>query len=66
MEKQLTKQNCYLKTAWTRNGTIRTDLPLMVITKIKKKKLAAEARPGQLFCVGKVFIQTHQGLVRIM
>jgi hypothetical protein len=60
------KQNCYLKPAWTHNSAIRTDLPLTVFTKARKKELAAVAQPGQLFCIGKVFVKTHQGLVRIM
>lgn len=60
------KQNCYLKPAWTHNGAVRTDLPLTVLAKARKKNLAAAARPGQLFYIGKAFIQTHRGLVRIM
>jgi len=30
--------NRYLKPAWTHNGSVRTDLPLTVVTKADKKK----------------------------
>ncbi|MHC4460750.1 MAG: hypothetical protein ACYS6W_07775 [Planctomycetota bacterium] len=59
------KMNHYLKPAWTHNGAIRTDLPLMVIPKANKRKLIEVISPGQLCCVGKVYIKTHNGLVRI-
>jgi len=57
--------NRYLKPAWTHNGSIRTDLPLTVVAKANKRKLTETIRPGQLFCVGKVYLRTHNGTVRI-
>jgi len=57
--------NCYLKPAWTHNGSIRTDLPLTVLRKASKKKLMEIISPGQLLCVGKVYLKTHDSLVRI-
>jgi hypothetical protein len=57
--------NKYLKPAWTHNGSVRTDLPLMVVAKANIKKLAEVVRPGQLFCVGKVYLRTHNGSIRI-
>jgi len=59
------KTNCYLKPAWTHNSSVRTDLPLTVIGKAGKKKFMEMVRPGQLFCVGKVYVKTHNGTVRI-
>jgi len=59
------QMNHYLKPARTHNGSIRTDLPLMVIPKVNKRKLAELIIPGQLCCIGKVYIKTHNGLVRI-
>ena len=58
------KQNRFLKPAWTHNSSVRTDLPLTVIGK-KKKRLTETVAPGQLLCVGKVYLKTHNGLVRI-
>ena len=57
--------NRYLKPAWTHNGTVRTDLPFTVVTRLSKKKVARTVRPGQLFCVGKVYLKTHNGSIRI-
>ena len=57
--------NRYLKPAWTHNGTVRTDLPFTVVTKLNKKKVAQTVRPGQLFCVGKVYLKTQNGSIRI-
>lgn len=57
--------NYYIKPAWTRNGSIRTDLPLAVFGKLARKKLTEAVRPGQLFCVGKVYLRTHNGSIRI-
>lgn len=57
--------NRYLKPALTHNGSVRTDLPLMVVTKADKKKVKQTVRPGQLFCVGKVYLKTHNGSIRI-
>jgi hypothetical protein len=59
------KTNCYLKPAWTNNGSIRTDLPLTVITKTSKRRLMEMVSPGQLCCVGKVYLKTNNGLIRI-
>jgi len=58
------KDNHYLKPAWTHNGSVKTDLPLTVIEK-KRKKLTDAFDAGQLFCVGKVYLRTHNGSVRI-
>jgi len=59
------KTDCYLKPAWTHNGSVRTDLPLTVVAKASRKKLTETLSPGQLFCVGKVYIKTHNGTIRI-
>jgi hypothetical protein len=65
-ENRKMQNNCYVKPAWTHNGSIRTDLPMTVFPKIKLKKLEAVVVPGQLCCVGKVFVRTREGLIRIM
>jgi len=57
--------NYYMKPAWTHNGSIRTDLPLTVVGKLAKRRLTEIVRPGQLFCVGKVYLRTHNGSIRI-
>ncbi len=57
--------NRYLKPAWTHNGSVRTELPLMVVAKANIKKLVETVRPGQLFCVGKVYLRTRNGSIRI-
>jgi len=59
------KTNCYLKPASTHNGSIRTDLPLTVIGRVQKKQIAKRMTVGELLCVGKVYIKTQRGLVRI-
>ena len=59
------KRNCYLKPASTHNGSIRTDLPMTVTGKASKKKLMESVSLGQLLCIGKVYLKTHNGLVRI-
>jgi hypothetical protein len=59
------KINCYLKPGSTHNGSIRTDLPLTVTGKARKKKLMETISPGQLLCVGKVYLKTHNDLIRI-
>lgn len=53
------------KQNWTRSGTIRTDLPLMVVPKAGSKRFIQTVRPGQLFCVGEVYLKTHDGLIRL-
>jgi hypothetical protein len=58
------KANGYLKPAWTHNGSIRTDLPLTVIGK-RRRKLIETVNPGQLFCVGEVYLKTRHGSIRI-
>jgi hypothetical protein len=58
------KKKCYLRPAWTHNGSVRTDLPLTVIGK-KRKAMVEAMTPGQLLCVGKVYLKTQNGLVRI-
>jgi hypothetical protein len=59
------KTSHYLRPAQTHNGAIRTDLPLIVAQKASKKKVAETASPGQLLCVGKVYLKTDNGLIRI-
>ena len=59
------RTNCYLKPALTHNGSIRTDLPLIVSPKTKREKLMETVAPGQLLCVGEVYLKTHKGLIRI-
>jgi hypothetical protein len=59
------KTNCYLRPAWTHNGSVKTDLPLTVIARANKKRIMEMVRPGQLVCVGKVYLKTHNGTVRI-
>jgi hypothetical protein len=59
------EKNCFLKPAWTHNGSVRTDLPLLVFPKANKTKVAAAVRIGQLCCVGTVYLKTHDGLVKI-
>jgi predicted PP-loop superfamily ATPase len=58
------EQNRFLKPAGTHNGSVKTDLALTVIEK-KRKELIDTIVPGQLLCVGKVYLKTHDGLVRI-
>ena len=57
--------NRYLKPAWTHNGSVRTDLPLTIVGKLSKRKHAETIRPGQLFCVGRVYLKTYNGSIRI-
>jgi hypothetical protein len=57
--------NYYLRPAQAFNGSVRTDLPLMVFSRARKRRLAAAVATGQLCCVGKVYLKTHNGLVRI-
>ena len=56
------KKNCFLGPTYC--GSIRTDLPLTVVRK-KQKKLIEMVSTGQLFCVGKVYLKTHNGMIRI-
>jgi hypothetical protein len=58
-------ENCYIKPSWTHNSSVRTDLPMIVFKKAKKKEILRTIGPGQLVCVGKVFFKTHNGLVQI-
>jgi hypothetical protein len=64
-ENQTMNPNCYIRPAWTHNGSIRTDLPLTILPKTNRQKLIEMLLPGQLLCVGEVYIKTHKGLVRI-
>ena len=57
--------NKYLKPAWTHNGSVRTDLPLTIVAKANKKIITKTVHPGQLFCVGKVYLRTHNGSIRV-
>jgi len=59
------KTNRYLKPAWTNNGSIKTDLPLTVVAKAGKRKVTEMLNPGQLLCVGEVYLRTHKGIIRI-
>jgi len=61
----MAKKNHYLAPAHTHNGCIRTDLPLIVGKRARKKKLEQFLTPGQLLCIGKVYLATHDGLIRI-
>ena len=49
----------------TTNGSVRTDLPLMVVPRANKKMAVDMVRPGQLVCIGDIFLKTNEGLVRI-
>jgi hypothetical protein len=64
-KEQKMKINCFLKPSFTHNGSIRTDLPLTIIGRAKKKKIIEMLNPGQLLCVGEVYIKNRDGLVRI-
>ena len=57
-------ENCFLRPATTHNGSVRTDLPMVVIDK-RRKKTVESVRPGQLLCVGKVYLKTDRELVRL-
>jgi len=59
------RTNRYLKPAWTNNNSIRTDLPLTVVAKAGKRKVIAMLNPGQLLCVGEVYLRTHKGIIKI-
>lgn len=47
------------------NSSIRMDLPLTVVGRSGMKGLAQMLSPGQLFCVGELYLRTQEGLVRI-
>ena len=59
------KTNDYLKTTWANNSSIRTDLPLTIVPKSDKRKIIEMLNPGQLICVGEVYLRTHKGTIRI-
>jgi len=63
-QSQEAKTNCYLKPAWEYNGSIKSDLPLKVIGR-RRKKVIETMGTGQLFCIGKVYLKTHNGTIRI-
>jgi hypothetical protein len=58
-------ENYYLKPARTHNSSVRIDLPLTVFAKANKKKITTVIQPGQLCCVGKVYLKTNNSLIRI-
>ena len=58
----ITQANRFLRPSYC--GSIRTDLPMIVIGK-KRKALMETISTGQLFCVGKVYLKTHNGTTRI-
>ena len=53
------------KPAWAKDSSIRTDLPLLVVPKANKKRVKDMISPGQLVCIGTVYMKTHRGLIRI-
>jgi len=57
--------NSYLRPAQQYNGSIKTDLPLIVAKRAKKREVMEAVMPGQLLCIGKVYFKTYKGLVRI-
>jgi hypothetical protein len=59
------KTNSYLKPAWTHNGSVRTDLSLMVFQRSERRKVATVVVQGQLCCVGEIYLRMHEGLLRI-
>ena len=61
------KNSFFLKPATTHNGSVRTDLPLTVVTKGRssRSKLTKTLCAGQLLCVGKLDLKTNNGLIRI-
>jgi hypothetical protein len=61
------KKSFFLKPATTHNGSVRTDLPLTVITKgrLGRSKLTRTLCTGQLLCVGKLYLKTNNSLIRI-
>lgn len=56
--------NCFLRPATTHNGSVKTDLPVVVIRN-RRKKAVQSVRPGQLLCVGKVYLKTDRALIRL-
>lgn len=65
MRGKKTENSCYLRPAWTHNGSIRTDLPVTILPKAKRREIAATVTTGQLCCVGKLYLKTHDRLIRI-
>jgi hypothetical protein len=59
------KTSFYKKPARTHNGFMKTDLPLTIVPKASRQKMMDMATPGQLLCVGKVYVRTHDGAIRI-
>ena len=53
------------KPAWAKESSIRTDLPLLVIPRADKRKIRDMISPGQLVCIGTVYMKTHTGLIKI-
>jgi hypothetical protein len=57
--------NSGFKPAWARKSSVRTDLPLLVVPRADKRKVGDMISPGQLVCVGTVYMKTHRGLIKI-
>ncbi|MHC4112923.1 MAG: hypothetical protein ACYSUY_17750 [Planctomycetota bacterium] len=62
IQDQTSQANKFLRPGY--GGSIRTDLPMIVIGK-KRKALMETISTGQLFCIGKVYLKTHKGMIRI-
>lgn len=62
IQNRATPTNRFLRPGYC--GSIRTDLPMIVIGK-RRKALMEKISTGQLFCVGKVYLKTHDGMIRI-
>lgn len=57
--------NSDFKPAWAEKSSIRTDLPLLVVSRANKREITDMINPGQLVCIGTVYMKTHKGLIRI-
>jgi len=57
--------NSDFKPARAEKSSIRTDLPLLVVPRAGKRKIGDMTRPGQLVCIGTVYMKTHKGVIRI-
>ena len=57
--------NSNSKPAWAKHSSVRTDLPLLVVPRTGKRKVTDMISPGQLVCIGTVYMKTHKGLIRI-
>ena len=59
------KTSCCKDNRAVHNSSIRTDLPLTVVGRSRRKMVEAMLRPGQLFCVGELYLRTQGGLLKI-